>query len=647
MFASGALLVGALVAGAQPAAAADGCTLVRLAELPVTMTGRQPIVSATINGAPAAFLADSGAFYSMMSAASAAEFKLKPYPAPWGLHVTGIGGQASGLAAARVKDFTLGGVPIVLHDIEFLVGGGGYGAGVGVLGQNVFSIADVEYDLANGVIRLIRENGCAKSNFAYWTNATEQSFSMMSIEHTSPRSPHTTGTALLNGVSIRVMFDTGAWASILSQHAAARAGIKVDGPGVVEAGYAGGVGRGSVKTWVGPVASFKIGQEEIRNTKLRFGDLQGVDTDMLIGADFFLSHRVYVSSKQHQLFFTYNGGPVFNLSVSAQAAAPPPSSVDAPAAPAAPAATAADTGAPPNATAAPGAAGAARPEGDSGTTAASGAPGASGAPPPVPAGEPQNAEQFARRGAAYVARHDFERAIADLDRACALAPDQAQYFYERGVAFRQHGDLDHAMADFDKAVDIQPADVTIRMARADLEFAQGNVHRAADDLDAVDRLAAKEADVRYVMGIDYLNADLFLEARAQLDLWIAAHPDEGRLANAYLLRCRVGALSGRDLPQALKDCDDAFRRADKSNPAFANVLTTRGVIRLRLGDYDKSIADFDAALKVQPKEAWALYGRGIAKARRGRSADAEADMAAARALSPHVAAQFSKRGLTP
>ena len=31
---------------------------------------------------------------------------------------------------------------------------------VGVLGQNVLGIADMEYDLANGVIRLMRPDGC-------------------------------------------------------------------------------------------------------------------------------------------------------------------------------------------------------------------------------------------------------------------------------------------------------------------------------------------------------------------------------------------------------------------------------------------------------------------------------------------------------
>lgn len=32
---------------------------------------------------------------------------------------------------------------------------------------------------------------------------------------------------------------------------------------------------------------------------------------MLLGADYFVSHRVYVSNAQHRLYFTYTGGRLF------------------------------------------------------------------------------------------------------------------------------------------------------------------------------------------------------------------------------------------------------------------------------------------------------------------------------------------------
>ena len=113
--------------------------------------------------------------------------------------------------------------------------------------------------------------------------------------------PHTTGDAFINGAKIRVTFDTGAGTSLLSTKAAARAGVTPDSPGVVEAGYGTGLGRASIKTYIGPFSSFKIGDEEIKNARLRFAALDDLDTDMLIGTDFFLSHRIYVASSQRQV----------------------------------------------------------------------------------------------------------------------------------------------------------------------------------------------------------------------------------------------------------------------------------------------------------------------------------------------------------
>ena len=135
---------------------------------------------------------------------------------------------------------------------------------------------------------------------------------MMDISYTTPLRPHTTGTATINGAKITVMFDTGAWNSVLSMKAAARAGVKPDTPGVVEAGYSSGIGRGRVKSYIAPFSSFKIGDgEEIKNARLRIADIDLDEGDMLLGADFFLSHHVFVANSQHRLYLTYNGGPGF------------------------------------------------------------------------------------------------------------------------------------------------------------------------------------------------------------------------------------------------------------------------------------------------------------------------------------------------
>ena len=118
-------------------------------------------------------------------------------------------------------------------------------------------------------------------------------------------------------------------------------------------------------------------------------------------------------------------------------------------------------------------------------------------------------------------------------------------------------------------------------------------------------------------------------------------------ARLWQIGCLAKALLGQDLKSALKDCDSALSRIGKKNAGSAAIFLSRGVVRLRLGDYDKAIADFDAALALRPESAWSLYGRGVARTRRKYAALGQADMSAAAAVSPSIADDFARRGITP
>ncbi len=614
------LLTVVLASAARPGFAR--CSVGKLAELPVTMTELRPMVSAEINGVPATFIADSGAFYSMITSNAASRFALSVQPLPFELIVWGVGG-ASRASYTTVKTFTLSGIP--LHKIQFLVAGNDFGAGAtGLIGQNILRVADVEYDLANGMIRLMHPHDCSKTVMAYW--ATDKPYSVIDIDWATPQSPHTMGTAFVNGTKIRVIFDTGAAQSILKLRAAERAGIKPGAPGVVSAGFSHGIGRRAMETWVGPFTSFKIGDEEIRNTRLRFGDIDIADADMLIGADFFLSHRLYVASDQRKLYFTYNGGAVFNLDavpLQVQQAPEPalPAQTDTPTPPAPAQAQTADDAAPATA---------------SGTSAAS--------PQPKDAlDQPSDAAGFSRRGTAFAARRDFEHAIADLNRACELAPNQPQYFYERGMARLGNKQPFQAMGDFDQTLKLQPDHVPALLARSELRLDARDPSGAAADLDAIDRISPRDADGRLALGNLYGRAGRLASAIAQFDLWLPSHAEDGQRLDGLIGRCRARALLGQDLRKALEDCDAALRL----NPRAPRGLDSRGLVRLRMGDYDKSIADYNAALALQPRFAWALYGRGLDELRKGMTAQGQADLAAAAALAPLLASEAKRFGLTP
>ena len=305
----------ALVLAHAPGHAGAACQVVQYAELPVTMVDTRPFITGSINGVSAFFVADSGAFFSMLSRESAEKFNLALGPLPIGIFVEGVGGAADA-RSAKARDFSLKGLNGTFHNVQFIVGGNAFAAGsAGLIGQNVLGRGDTEFDLANGFIRLFHAKDCVNRGMAYWHGSAD--VAVVGIKYTSGLRPHLLGTATLNGSTIRVLFDTGASHSLLSLKAASHAGFKPEGANVISGGMGQGIGRQALETWIARFDSFSLGGEEIKNARLRVGDIELFgEADMLLGADFFLSHRLYVATSQQRIFFTYNGGPVFDLSVT-------------------------------------------------------------------------------------------------------------------------------------------------------------------------------------------------------------------------------------------------------------------------------------------------------------------------------------------
>jgi predicted aspartyl protease len=312
----GGLAVAALAHGAS-------CTVQRAGELEVTMHGTRPLVHAGINGKDATFVADTGASYSTLNSSVARDFKLDLEPAPAWFAASGVAGEAHTMIT-RAKLFSIFGVSI--PHVDFVVVDRATEPGLaGLLGQNVFRLGDMEFDLAHNLIRLLQTHDCGRNDvLAYWAPGESKPFSVIDIDAQTRESPQVHGEAYINGAKVRVLFDTGAFRSFVTLKAAERVGVTPSSAGATAAGRFVGIGGAGGDEWLAPFASFKIGDEEIRNTRLRIGDIQLNDTEMILGADFFLSHHVLVATSQKKLYFTYNGGRVFDLSTAAAAPASQP-----------------------------------------------------------------------------------------------------------------------------------------------------------------------------------------------------------------------------------------------------------------------------------------------------------------------------------
>src|SRR6185312_4560588 len=244
---------------------------------------------------------------------------------------------------------------------------------------------------------------------------------------------------------------------------------------------------------------------------------------------------------------------------------------------------------------------------------------------------PVDAAGFSQRGMAYLARQDYDHAIADFGAAARLQPTESKHVYNRGVARYEKHDDAGALADFNQALRLNAKDGLAYAARADLLLAKGDLRNGWSDYGEAVKQAPNDGRIRERRARAYERAGRYSDSIHDLDAVLERTPSAGRLA---LLneRCWARAQWGQELSAALSDCDAALVLA----PNLAAVLDSRGLVNLRMGQYDRAIADYDAALRQSPKEASSLFGRGMAKIGKGRVEEGRGDIAAARAAAPEI-----------
>lgn len=321
------VLFSAVCLAGSAAAEEKRCQLQTVGEMDVSVDGGSITTQAQIDGKPVRMIVDTGAWGTLLFESEAR--KLGVVLRRTGAVAYGVGG-ASDVYSVRVKEFRLG--SLSERDADLVVTGQTLGGVEGVVGAKFLLQADLEFDLPHGKIRFFKPHGCAGDQVVYWGEA-------YAVAQMIPTADDQILVQVrVNGAPVVAQMDTGASGSVLTTQAAAKAGVRPGSPGVVAAGPAHGLGRAPTPVYLGRFASFSFGEETIKNAELGVADLFVADRtaelgtrvpapvsdqpQMLLGADFFRSHRVFIAREQHKVYASYEGGPVFR-------AGPPPKS-DAP-----------------------------------------------------------------------------------------------------------------------------------------------------------------------------------------------------------------------------------------------------------------------------------------------------------------------------
>ena len=253
------------------------------------------------------------------------------------------------------------------------------------------------------------------------------------------------------------------------------------------------------------------------------------------------------------------------------------------------------------------------------------------------------------RGVEKEKQGDSNGAIADFSRAIELDPKAVCAYYNRALAKSDKGDLDGVISDLSRAIELNPngADfcgddpsVAYRF-RADTKVRKGDIDGAIADYDR-----AIEFNPSNFFG--YYKRGKAKRTKGQLDGAIAdftaAIEIDSESTVAYKDRAEAKQANG-DVAGAAEDLKHTGEASQ--HPGYEESvadLVNRGSGKGDKGDLDGALADFDRAIALDPKDAFAYFNRAYAKRLKNDVAGAIADYTRAIELDSRWANAYYNRG---
>ena len=273
---------------------------------------------------------------------------------------------------------------------------------------------------------------------------------------------------------------------------------------------------------------------------------------------------------------------------------------------------------------------------------------------------PDLAEIYHNRGTLQNLLGHSESAIADWDAALARNPDFTEAYFNRGAAKTTLGDFEGGIVDCSTAIERNPDAAPAYYNRAQARMALKRYTEGIEDYDKALSIGLSEADAygayynsalaKYLLGLDKAAQGDELEA---IRLYHAAIPDytkaiqvapDPSLASRnynnrgyakYLIAEYESAHGNmeeaRELYEAALDDSEA---AIKRDPRNAYAYCTRAVTKIAFDGHNEAIKDFDSAIKLKPDFAHAYHQRGLAKQALGQQKEADTDFAKAKEVDP-------------
>ncbi len=249
--------------------------------------------------------------------------------------------------------------------------------------------------------------------------------------------------------------------------------------------------------------------------------------------------------------------------------------------------------------------------------------------------KPEYVSAYYNRGNSWHTKGEYDKAIADYNKVIELKPDYASAYHNRGISWHPKGEYDKAIANYNKAIELKPDYASAYYNRGISWENKDEYDKAIGDYNKAIELKPDDADAYYIRGISWQNQDEYEKAITDYNKVIELKPDD---ADAY---------NNRGLLWENKDEHDKaiadYNKAIGLKPDDADAYYNRGISWDNKNEYDKAIGDYNKAIELKPDSADAYYNRGISWQNKGEYDKAIADYGKYLELTPYKTDVWAKR----
>ena len=238
------------------------------------------------------------------------------------------------------------------------------------------------------------------------------------------------------------------------------------------------------------------------------------------------------------------------------------------------------------------------------------------------------------RGWIRMTRHKWNKAISDFTEAIRCQPDLLAAICNRAACYEAQLDYDAALADYDSALLLDPQNAKAHAGR-------GSVLRARGDLNQVlGPPGPASASATFDAALFERDQKVSPPTLPAINLTKAQHWT--REHELYVTAQKAEAMGNFE---GAIDCYSQALALNLSPQANSVAHMNRGNNYLKMNDEDRALAEYDAAIRDNPRNAGVYVNRGEVLGNRQMHEKAIADYATALRLNPNQAEAYYNRAL--